>query len=570
MRTHFVQSLMSLFMLAFVIACGAPQEDSRVLGEYYGGASVYYAPNEAYGDTLDSKEVPNASPAVVEQDDQIQYNPYENSSTDNLITFAADVDTASYTISRRMIEDGVKVDPSYVRVEELINYFDYSDRAPAQLGEVPFLVHLEASPTPYAANKKLLRVGIKGYEVPADQRKPANLVYLLDVSGSMSEANKLPLVIESMVLLLDQLNENDTISIVTYAGFDSVALPPTPASEKQRIINVLEGLSSGGSTNGSGGIIKAYELAQSAFKEGGINRIILCTDGDFNVGLVGEELNTLIEEKRETGVSLSVFGFGLFYDDGTMERLADLGNGNYAFIDQFQEAKRALVDRLVSTVQTIAKDVKIQVEVNPTIIKSYRLIGYENRKIADEDFRNDRVDAGEIGAGHTVTALIELDLYPMDQRPSIDSFRLSDQPNDPSIPVRNASESTQADAMIIDSRFAMADAPLAFVRFRHKQPDASAEDPAIESITTILENQIKEGFSDSSRAFKLSSTVAAFAEVLRESPYVQNADLSAMSDLVESLAQDETDFQDLARLISKASEIYSNSSLDVVGQPQVP
>ncbi len=570
MRTHFVQSLISLFVLAFIIACGAPQEDANSVSVYYGTTSGDYSKDEAYEGSLDSEAEPSVLVPVVEESNQIQYNPYEDSSTDNLITFAADVDTASYSIARQMIENGAKVDPSYVRVEEFINYFDYNDRAPAQLGEVPFLIHLEASPTPYATNKKLLRVGIKGYEVPADQRKPANLIYLLDVSGSMSEVNKLPLVIESMKLLLNQLNENDTISIVTYAGFDSVALAPTPASEKQTILNVLENLSSGGSTNGSGGISKAYELAQTAFKEDGINRIILCTDGDFNVGLVGEELNQLIEEKRETGVSLSVFGFGLFYDDGTMERLADLGNGNYAFIDDFQEAKRALVDRLVSTVQTIAKDVKIQVEVNPTIIKSYRLIGYENRKIADEDFRNDRVDAGEIGAGHTVTALIELDLYPIDQRPSIESFRLSDQPNDPSVPVRNASESTQADAMIIDSRFAMADAPLAFVRFRHKQPDASAEDPAIESITALLENQIKEGFADSSRAFKLSSTVAAFAEVLRESPFVQNADLSAMSDLVEALAQNEEDFQGLARLISQANALYGDLIIDETPTPEIP
>jgi Ca-activated chloride channel family protein len=293
----------------------------------------------------------------IEQETTIEVNPEEDASLDNQLTFAVDVDTASYTLARQSLRDGYLPSPARVRVEEFINFFDYQDEAPENLEESPFAVHLDAAQAPFAENKTLLRIGLKGYEVPDSERPATNLVFLVDTSGSMGSS--IELVRQSLGLLLDNLNETDTIAIVTYAGSSEVALRPTSVSSREDILSAMGSLSAGGSTNGASGIITAYDLAESAFKQGGLNRVVLCTDGDFNVGVRGQELYDLIEEKREGGITLSVLGFGRHNNDEQMEQLADRGNGNYTFIDSLREAQRALVDRLTATLMVIAKDVKV-------------------------------------------------------------------------------------------------------------------------------------------------------------------------------------------------------------------
>ena len=347
-----------------------------------------------------------------------QYNTEEyNSTTENgfksaannpLSTFSIDVDTASYSNARRMIEYGSNVDPNAVRVEEFINYFSYDYSEPTT--DDPFSVTTELSDCPWNDEAKLLLVGLKAQDIDMSKREPLNLVFLIDVSGSMFSEDKLPLVQKSFTMLTENLGEDDRISIVTYAGEDKVVLGGTSGADKEKIIEAINSLEASGSTYGEAGINRAYELAEKYFIDGGNNRVILATDGDLNVGLSSqEELTKLIEKKRESGVFLSVLGFGTGnLKDARMEALADSGNGNYAYIDSELEAKKVLVEEMAGTLYTVAKDVKIQVEFNPANVKNYRLVGYENRALADRDFADDTKDAGEIGAGHTVTALYEL------------------------------------------------------------------------------------------------------------------------------------------------------------------
>ena len=347
-----------------------------------------------------------------------QYNTEEyNSTTENgfksaannpLSTFSIDVDTASYSNARRMIEYGSNVDPNAVRVEEFINYFSYDYSEPTT--DDPFSVTTELSDCPWNDEAKLLLVGLKAQDIDMSKREPLNLVFLIDVSGSMFSEDKLPLVQKSFTMLTENLGEDDRISIVTYAGEDKVVLGGTSGADKEKIIEAINSLEASGSTYGEAGINRAYELAEKYFIDGGNNRVILATDGDLNVGLSSqEELTKLIEKKRESGVFLSVLGFGTGnLKDARMEALADSGNGNYAYIDSELEAKKVLVEEMAGTLYTVAKDVKIQVEFNPANVRGYRLVGYENRALADRDFADDTKDAGEIGAGHTVTALYEL------------------------------------------------------------------------------------------------------------------------------------------------------------------
>ncbi|MDE6596235.1 MAG: VWA domain-containing protein, partial [Oscillospiraceae bacterium] len=347
-----------------------------------------------------------------------QYNTEEyNSTTENgfksaannpLSTFSIDVDTASYSNARRMIEYGSNVNPDSVRVEEFINYFSYDYSEPTT--DDPFSVTTELSDCPWNDDAKLLLVGLKAKDIDMSKREPLNLVFLIDVSGSMFSEDKLPLVQKSFAMLTENLGEDDRISIVTYAGEDKVVLGGTSGADKEKIIEAINSLEASGSTYGEAGINRAYDLAEKYFIDGGNNRVILATDGDLNVGLSSqEELTKLIEKKRESGVFLSVLGFGTGnYKDARMEALADSGNGNYAYIDSELEAKKVLVEEMAGTLYTVAKDVKIQVEFNPANVKGYRLVGYENRALADRDFADDTKDAGEIGAGHTVTALYEL------------------------------------------------------------------------------------------------------------------------------------------------------------------
>lgn len=343
-----------------------------------------------------------------EEYNQIIENGYKSVAANPLSTFSVDVDTASYANVRRMIEYGQNINPDAVRIEEFINYFDYDYPEPTT--DDPFSVTTELSDCPWNSEAKLLLVGLKAEDIDVSEREPLNLVFLIDVSGSMFSEDKLPLVQKAFTMLTETLTEDDRISIVTYAGDEKVVLKGTSGEDKDKIIEAINSLEAGGSTYGEAGINRAYELAEKYFIKGGNNRVILATDGDLNVGLsTEEELTELIEEKRESGVFLSVLGFGTGnIKDDRMEALADHGNGNYSYIDSELEAKKVLVEEMCGTLYTVAKDVKIQVEFNPVNVSGYRLIGYENRALADKDFADDTKDAGEIGAGHTVTALYEL------------------------------------------------------------------------------------------------------------------------------------------------------------------
>ena len=340
--------------------------------------------------------------------DAVKLNTFINCRNDSLSTFSIDVDTASYANVRRFVASGSLPPAGAVRTEELINYFSYDYKEPG--GSKPFSLSAEVGPSPYNSDYQLVRIALKARDIDKDKLPPSNLVFLVDVSGSMGQPNKLPLLKKSLKMLVKRLNSSDRVSIVVYAGADRIALQPTPGNEFEIISKALDELQSGGSTHGSQGIITAYQLAHQAFMPGGNNRVILASDGDFNVGVTSRgELQKLIEQQRQKGVFLTVLGFGIGnYHDDTMEVLADKGNGNYAYIDSLLEAKKVLVKEMSGTLFTLARDVKIQVEFNPAQVGAYRLIGYENRALADEDFKDDSKDAGEIGVGHSVTALYEL------------------------------------------------------------------------------------------------------------------------------------------------------------------
>jgi len=421
-------------------------------------------------------------------------------------TFSIDVDSGAYALVRRSLNQGQLPVTGAVRVEELINYFDYDYPVPDDRRQ-PFSVTTEISRTPWNSRTHLLHVGIKGIEVGKDQRPASNLVFLLDVSGSMNSPDKLPLLKSAFRLLVKQLNANDRVTMVVYAGASGVVLEPTAGNEQGKIIAALDLLSAGGSTHGSAGIQLAYAMAQQEFIKDGINRVILATDGDFNVGTVNhEQLMDLIEEKRHHGISLTTLGFGQDnYNDYLMEQLADKGNGNYAYIDTINEAQKVLVDELTSTLETIARDVKIQIEWNPELVSEYRLIGYENRMLAREDFSNDKVDAGDIGAGHSVTALYEITLTDSDQR------RLE--------PLRY-NRSTDA--------WKSASSEIAFLRLRYKAPDAE-KSRLIER--PIYRNSIIKDVARTSDNFRFSAAVAGFGQLLRGGRYTESFDYSDVAKL---------------------------------------
>jgi secreted protein with Ig-like and vWFA domain/anti-sigma factor RsiW len=334
-------------------------------------------------------------------------NPFITTSVDARSTFSIDVDTASYSLVRSYLVRGERPPKGAVRIEELINYFSYD--YPAPTGEHPFSVSLDATPAPWAPSHQLVRIGLLGKQVTLSQQEGVNLVFLVDTSGSMSDANKLPLLRESLKLLLPKLGARDRVSIVAYAGSAGLVLPATPGDQQATILAALDRLSSGGSTNGGQGIELAYKVAAEQTIKGGVNRVILCTDGDFNVGTTSRDaLVSLVRDKAKTGVFLSVLGFGMGnFKDSTLEEIADKGNGNYAYVDTLDEGRKVLVEGL-GTLVTIAKDVKLQVELDPARVQSFRLIGYENRVLSHRDFDDDKKDAGELGSGHTVTALYEL------------------------------------------------------------------------------------------------------------------------------------------------------------------
>jgi Ca-activated chloride channel homolog len=431
-------------------------------------------------------------------------NPVHLAAEQPVSTFSIDVDTGAYSNVRRFLNAGHLPPQDAVRVEEMINYFDYQYATP-ESRKTPFRVSTELAPAPWNSQAWLLRVGIKGFEVKAEERPPANLVFLIDVSGSMQTPEKLPLLKNAFRLLTDQLTERDRVSMVVYAGSSGVVLEPTPGDRKHKIREAIDQLEAGGSTNGAEGIERAYQLAHETFVKGGINRVVLATDGDFNVGIVNfEALIDMAERQRASGVALTALGFGTEnINDQLLERLADAGNGNYAYVDTLSEARKVLVTELSSTLFTIAKDVKIQVEFNPAEVREYRLIGYENRLLAREDFNNDKVDAGEIGAGHRVTALYEI--VPAGAKGRIDPLRYG------------AKQGNGANT-----------GEIANVRLRYKLPDSDT--------SQLLEYPIKKSAlaenGKLSPDLRFAASVAAFGQLLRGGKYVGDfgyADIASLA-----------------------------------------
>ncbi len=504
-RDHFMRSrneftvkfFVGILVLSSLIFTACDPGTSSNTNSYSKESQPNYASN-ATANTNTGYAVPEDRSDVSssERYAEITENPFLETKRAPLSTFSIDVDTASYTNTRRYLNDGMLPPKDAVRIEEFINYFEYD--YPQPVGNIPFSVNTEVATAPWKPNHKLVQIGLQGRNVSFDNLPPSNLVFLIDVSGSMNDADKLPLLKDAFKVLVNQLKPSDRVAIAVYAGSTGLVLPSTPASSKREILDSLERLQAGGSTNGGEGIKLAYTVALNNFIQGGNNRVILATDGDFNVGLSGDdELVRLIEEKRRSGVFLSVLGFGTGnLNDSMMEKLANKGNGNYSYIDSQEEARKALGQQIAGTLYTIAKDVKIQVEFNPALVAGYRLIGYENRLLADRDFNDDKKDAGEIGAGHSVTALYEI--VPAGQMVENDGIELKYSKYEPS-----------------DTKFGN---ELLTVKLRYKEPDSDQS----KLITTgVLDsNKTAENASDN---LKFASAVAQFGMLLRDSRYKGNA-----------------------------------------------
>jgi Ca-activated chloride channel family protein len=459
-----------------------------------------------------------------------------------LSTFSIDVDVASYGMMRKQLEANQMPAKESIRLEEMINYFTYNYANPG--ADKPFSVAAEVGECPWNSNHRLLHVGIQGRRMEKDALPPSNLVFLIDVSGSMQQADKLPLVQQSLRLLVNELSAQDKIAMVVYAGNSGLVLPSTSCSQKEKILRAIDNLQAGGSTNGAAGINQAYEVAKANFLSSGNNRVILCTDGDFNVGINSDaDLVALIEKKREEGVFLSVLGFGMGnYKDSKMEKLADKGNGNYAYIDNLAEAKKNLVTQMGGTLLTIAKDVKIQVEFNPAKVKAYRLIGYENRALADKDFNDDKKDAGEIGAGVSVTALYEI---------------ITDA-NDPSlkeIPKTDALkyQKTEASAMAGSNE-------MLNVKIRYKEPK--------EDNSKLIEFPVADGskkINETSENFRFAAAVASFGMLLRDSKYKGNFTYDKVRELAITAKGADTEGYraEFLKLVNKAKTLGGRAAIEL-------
>jgi len=467
--------------------------------------------------------------------DHIRDNAFVLVAQDPRSTFSVDVDTASYSIVRRFLRDGQLPPKDAVRVEELINYFPYAYEPPT--GAVPFAVHMETAACPWRPAHRLVRIGLKGREVPRGERPQSNLVFLIDISGSMDAPNKLPLVKAALRMLVAELRPEDRVAIVVYAGAEGLALPSTPAGDKTAILSAIESLSPGGTTHGSAGIRLAYETAAAHFIEGGVNRVILATDGDFNVGVTSAgELVRLIEAKAKSGVFLTALGFGMGnLKDATLEKLADHGNGNYAYIDGLSEARKVLVEQVGGTLVTIAKDVKLQVEFNPAKVQAFRLVGYENRVLAHQDFNDDTRDAGDIGAGHTVTALYEI----VPPGVAIDVPGVDPLKYQPSAPRGQALGSGE----------------LLTLKLRYKQPDSDHS----AKLDVPVEDSGRS-FEEASADFRFAAAVAGFGMALRDSAYKGDASLRTSEAWARSaLGEDEGGHRaELVSLIAQARRLAPN------------
>ena len=480
---------------------------------------------------------------------------YENAFTgvtgsDAVSTFSIDVDTASYANTRRFLNSGQLPPPDAVRIEELINYFPYKYDQPT--GEDPFSVNMELAACPWQPKHKLVRVGIKGKEIPVTERKPTHLVFLLDVSGSMNSTDKLPLLKRGFKMMVNQLNENDQVTIVTYAGQAGLALETTTGDQKSKINQAIDVLAPGGSTHGSAGIELAYQLAQQNFIQDGNNKVILATDGDLNVGITDNKpLVELIKQKASEGVFLTVLGFGTGnLQDGKMEQLADNGNGMYCYIDSVREARKVLVEQMTGSLVTIAKDVKMQIEFNPSEVHSYRLIGYENRLLATADFDNDRKDAGEIGAGHTVTAIYEIVTTDQVDVASASASDLKYQSNGVS---KETKSSISADTNLTE---AAKSGELLTLAMRYKQPNANTS----KRIEFTIENKPKP-FNDASEDFRFTASVAAYGMLLRRSEHAGNATAEMIEEIAaDSMGDDSQGYRaEFIDLVRKAKTLLKTS-----------
>jgi Ca-activated chloride channel homolog len=476
----------------------------------------------------------SAIPAEVNTEtyDHIVDNAFQATTREPLSTFSIDVDTASYTNVRRFLRQNTLPPKDAVRIEEMLNYFTYRDSPPSPSSEHPFAVHVEVAGCPWNAQHRIARIGIAARPIDQSRRPASNLVFLVDVSGSMNEPNKLPLVKWGLQRMIEQLGENDQVAMVVYAGASGLALRPTSCDKKAEIMAAIDELDPGGSTNGGAGIRLAYDLATQNFKKRGTNRVILATDGDFNVGTTSkEELVRLIEAKAKSGVFLSVLGFGMGnIKDATLEQLADKGNGHYAYIDSPAEAYKVLVEEMGSTLVTVAKDVKIQLEFNPVRVAAFRLIGYENRIMAHQDFNDDTKDAGEIGAGHHVTALYEL--VPPDSEkglPSIDPFKYT----------RPSASGFESDESFT-------------VKMRYKPPTSDT--------SRRLEYGVVDkglAFASASDDFKFACAVGAFGMLLRDSQSKGTATYTGLLEIAEStLARDSSGHrQEFVAMVQRAKTL---------------
>ncbi|MBB6094804.1 Ca-activated chloride channel family protein [Povalibacter uvarum] len=484
---------------------------------------------------------PFAQPANTEQYEHHSDNPVHRAAEQPVSTFSIDVDTGAYANVRRFLNDGQMPPQDAVRVEEMINYFDYQ-YSPPDSRATPFKVATELTHAPWNDQAWLLRIGIKGFEVSASERPPANLVFLIDVSGSMQSPDKLPLLKNAFRLLTDQLTARDRVSMVVYAGSSGVVLEPTPGDQKHKIREAIDRLEAGGSTNGAEGIERAYQLAKSAHVAKGINRVVLATDGDFNVGVVDfEALVDMAERQRASGVALTTLGFGTGnYNDKLLERLADAGNGNYSYVDSLSEARKVLVSELSSTLFTIAKDVKIQVEFNPAEVAEYRLIGYENRMLAREDFNNDKVDAGDIGAGHRITALYEI--VPAGAKGRVDDLRYAPAATKPTA----------------------GRGEIANVRLRYKLPDGET--------SKLLEYPIARASlvaaDRMSPDLRFAASVAAFGQVLRGGKYTGEFGYRDIESLAKAgLGDDPEGYRrEFVSLVKLAQALTPGEATQKVGQ----
>ncbi|MCL2349680.1 MAG: VWA domain-containing protein [Planctomycetaceae bacterium] len=498
---------LSLFLLlmAVLLGCGeSARESARRTAQLMDSTKSAALPMQA--DSPKDERIP--PDFNTESYDHVVDNPFLDVKQNPLSTFSIDVDTAAYSNVRRFLNQGTLPPKGAVRIEEMVNYFDYNYEPPKD--EHPFSASVEVAPCPWKEKHQLARIGLKGKVFEKEERPTVNLVFLLDVSGSMNMPNKLPLLKSAMTMLVKELQDRDRVAIVTYAGSSGLVLPPTTCDKKQEILKALDRLQAGGSTAGASGITLAYQTAEENFVPGEVNRVILCTDGDFNVGITNQsDLIDLIEKKAKSGIFLTVLGFGMGnYKDSTLEKLADKGNGNYGYIDTLNEARKMLVNQIEGSLITIAKDVKIQVEFNPAKVGAYRLIGYENRLLRNEDFNDDTKDAGEIGAGHTVTAFYEL-VSPDEAKnlPGVDPLKYQ-VPLD-TTPGENSDE-------------------LFTLKLRYKEPDSD--------VSKLMEIPVPEPGSAKSLSpdCSFAAAVAAFGMILRDSPHKGGASIPLVLELANA------------------------------------